>query len=176
MFNFDFPVGFYIPEIAFTSITFLTFMSLRLRNKSTRKVSFDDSPDIIHYYTEPKLYIHLKDVIIDTHSAIPKRHPGNIEKMDPIGVSKMAYYKLKNVYAIRLIYESNDEVWWAREHFGNEILPILRTSPKRDGIFISRSPEIDFSIQSKEFIKFGSREFPDWIKITDYLLKKANDT
>lgn len=176
MINFNSPVEFFLPEIIFTTISLCIVVSIRTRMKSghtfdnKRNVKFNDKTEVI-FYEEPKLYIKLKDTIIDTHSSIPKRDPGNIEKMDPLGGSKLAFYKLNNEYIIRLIYENNEEVWWAREHFGNEILPMLRKYPKKDGIFISVKPDE----LSGEFIRYGSNQFPNWCKITEHLLKKTNE-
>ena len=168
MFNFNTPFEFYLPEIAFTSLSLVTILSLQIRKQ--KRVRFVEKPEIYEFETPPKLYIQVKDVIIDTYSANPKRDPGNVEKMDPIGHSIQSVKKLSNDYTIYFIYESYDEVWWMKQYFGNEIIKKLKTFPKNDGIFISTKPEIEFPKKIGEFIRFGNGN--NWPEIANLLLKK----
>jgi hypothetical protein len=170
---------FYLGEMIFLSLTMLTVIGTRIRSqykptnksiKNVKNVKFNSQPPTINIFKdEPKIYIQTKDVIIDTHSAIPKRDPNNIEKMDPIGNSIQTIKKLLNFYDIYFIYTDYDEVWWLREYFGNEILTKLRNYPKNDGIIISTQPD-DFN--RNEFIKFGNGN--SWPQIETFLLKKIN--
>ena len=176
MFNFQ----FYLGEIAFTSLAMITVISARLRRKCEtsydkkrniyikKYVRFDENVEIRYFETPVKLYIQLKDVVIDTYSANPKKYPGVIDKMDPIGHSVQSIKMLSNYYDIHLIYDDYEEVWWAREYFGNEILSNLRMCPKADGILISTVPN-EFS---GELVKFGNGT--GWPKIKERLLKKIN--
>lgn len=170
MFNFNSPVVFYLPEIVFTTISLLTITGLQMRKSKNRKVTFKTDTEVHVFNDIPKLYIQIKDVIIDTYSANPKRDPGNIEKMDPIGHSIPSIKKLSNYYTIFFVYDEFEEVWWMREYFGNEILKNLKTIPKKDGIYISTKPQVDFS---GEFIRFGNDLW--WPKITEILVKKINE-
>jgi len=174
MFNFETkPLEFYLPEFVFVGLASSLFTLISLRTKTRKikklKVSFQEQPKIYKFRETPVIYIRLKDAIIDTYSANPKRKPGNIEFMDPIGGAKTAYFELKKYFKIYFVYETPEEVWWAREHFGNEILPILKTNTKQDSLFISTRPQIE---KSGKFIRFGSKEFPNWIKLTNSLLKE----
>lgn len=149
----------YFSEIVFGTVSLTILMSLRLRKPKLKPSSETNSESELNPNSKPKpnpkLYIQLRDVIIDTHS---DRKLG-IDFMEPIGHVMKSIRILKDHYKIILVYHEYDEICWADRFFKNH-----------------------FSIEHNDDIKpnsndivINTKNFTHWPVLTRELVTKANN-
>ena len=120
-----------------------------------------------------------------------KRHyddiPGIFSLMEPLKGAEEAVKKISAEYEVFILTTApwnnpsawSDKLKWVQKHFSNVFHKRLIISHHKDllkGDFLiddrgdNDKGQADFEGQ---WIEFGSKEFPDWPTVTDYLLNKA---
>ena len=150
-----------------------------------------------------KVYIDMDNVLVNFQSGIDrldertKREyegfldevPGIFSLMDPMPSALESIDKLSEHFDLYVLSTApwknpsawSDKVIWLHKHFGAEKESIFY---KR--LIISHHKELnkgDFLIDDREkngakkfsgeLIQFGTSDFPEWVTVTNYLLKKA---
>jgi len=152
------------------------------------------------------LYIDMDNVIVDFKSAIPrlpqevqdefKCHyddvPGIFALMDPMPDAIESVNKLRDHYDTYVLSTApwanpsawSDKVEWIHRYFGDH-----EETPLYKRLILSHHKNLnagDFLVDDRtangadrfngEHIHFGQKEWPNWMSVTQYLLKRATDS
>ena len=146
------------------------------------------------------LYIDLDNVLVDFPSAFPKLDPEILENyrgaedeipgifslMEPLPGAVAAFLELSELFDTYLLSTApwenpsawSDKLVWVKKHLGEAAYKRLILTHHKDlnrGEYLvddrGKNGASDFR---GEWIQFGSRDFPDWNSVLNYLQKQSN--
>jgi 5'(3')-deoxyribonucleotidase len=144
------------------------------------------------------LYVDMDNVLVDFVSGINRMDKENLKKygddlddtpgifalMDPMEDAIESYKKLAEKFDTYVLSTSpwnnpsawSDKVLWVKKYLGDvayKRLIITHHKNLNNGDYLIDDREKNGAIQfSGELILFGSKQFPDWQHVTEYLLSK----